>query len=153
MNSVIFILSGIFIQQVVGTNNQSDNLTINKILAVTETLQTGSRSQNNDTATIATLTNYGLIIKTNVDVSQLTLSDSDAELSETVLTLFPNPSNDIVTFSINQINSASVFDIKGRRVLEVNSSSFSVKGLAKGVYILRAITANGAAISKKLIKN
>jgi hypothetical protein len=85
------------------------------------------------------------------DLSAL-LSSNSFVLSQ--FNIFPNPTNDIVSFSDNSIKTVTVYDINGRKVLSTtNSNSFSVKTLAKGIYIVKAIGENNAIATKKLIKN
>ncbi|WP_430467131.1 T9SS type A sorting domain-containing protein [Winogradskyella ouciana] len=102
---------------------------------------------------IALLTNYGLLVKSGIDISQFTLSDNDVELSENETTLFPNPSKDKVSFSNKNIHSVTVYDINGRLVSTAQSNIFSIKGLNAGIYIVKAQLENGSEIIKKIIKN
>jgi len=98
------------------------------------------------------LTNYGLLMKTGIDVSNLTLSTDDASLKDTNLFLYPNPAKDRVSFSDNSIKNITVYDINGRKVLSTtNSNSFSVKTLAQGVYIVKGTNDNNVVVTKKLV--
>ncbi|MBT8324670.1 MAG: T9SS type A sorting domain-containing protein, partial [Winogradskyella sp.] len=108
---------------------------------------------NSTEALLAILTSYGLLIKTGVDVSQLTLSTEDTIVKNNEPLIYPNPSSNMVSFLGDTIASATIYDVNGRFIKDVKSSSFSVKDLAKGVYILKAKTNTGASISRKLIKN
>jgi len=98
------------------------------------------------------LTNYGILIKTAIDISNLLLSADDVSLKDTNLLLYPNPANDLVSFSDNSIKNIEVYDINGRRVLNTtNTSSFSVKTLAQGIYIVKGTNDNNVIVTKKLI--
>lgn len=153
-NSGDLIMGNVLEQQGVVSNNESDNLTVNKILVVEENAQSGSRFQNNtNTATMAMLTNYGLLLKTDLDLSQITLTDEEVKLNGEQVVLFPNPSTDIVSFSNKQIDSATVYDLNGRLVLTARDNTFSVKSLSSGVYLVKAKLENGSEITRKLIKN
>ncbi|MFC0603464.1 T9SS type A sorting domain-containing protein [Winogradskyella pulchriflava] len=99
------------------------------------------------------LTNYGILVKTGVDISQLTLSDNDFEPNGGNITLFPNPSSDIVSFSNDQIDSAMVYDLNGRLILTASENTFSVKNLNTGIYTVKAKLNNGLFVVRKLIKN
>ena len=90
-------------------------------------------------AIVVLLTNYGLLIQKGIDISNITLGTEDYNLVDSSITIYPNPSNDIVTFLNKLFTSVSIFDINGRHVLDVKSRSFSVKDLAKGVYIVKGI--------------
>ncbi|NNE33542.1 MAG: T9SS type A sorting domain-containing protein, partial [Winogradskyella sp.] len=132
--------------------SEPKDIIISKFL-ILENPGVGTSSQNNDMATIALSTNYGLLLKTDLDLSQLTLSDDDVALSDTSFNLIPNPSNDMVSFSDKTITTASLYDLNGRHIMNIESQSFSVKDVSKGIYIVKATTQNGATISSKLIKN
>ncbi|MDT0557990.1 T9SS type A sorting domain-containing protein [Ichthyenterobacterium sp. W332] len=67
--------------------------------------------------------------------------------------LFPNPATDLISFSDDTINRIEVFDINGRKVLSANDYTISVKGLSKGIYIVKGTTANAIVVLKKMIKN
>jgi Secretion system C-terminal sorting domain len=111
-----------------------------------------SRQGDQTLAFIALLTNYGVLIKTGVDITNLILSTDDVSLKNTGLLLYPNPANDMVSFSNNSIKTITVYDINGRKVLSTeNSASFSVKTLAQGVYIVKGISDNNVVVTKKLI--
>ena len=65
-------------------------------------------------------------------------------------TIYPNPSNDIVNIEIRDVNnipekgetvSGELFDMMGQLKSKVeisnNKATFSVKGLNKGIYVLK----------------
>jgi hypothetical protein len=98
------------------------------------------------------LTNYGLLIKTAIDVSNLLLDTNDVFIKDSTLLLYPNPANDIVSFSDNSIKNIAVYDINGHKILSTtNSNSFSVKTLAQGIYIVKGTSDNNVVVTKKLI--
>jgi len=97
-------------------------------------------------------TNYGLLINTAIDYSSLTLSNDEVVLNDSDLIMYPNPANDIVSFSDKTINKIEVFDLNGRKVVEKASNTFSVESLITGIYIIKATNTNNQTISKKLIK-
>lgn len=72
--------------------------------------------------------------------------------------IYPNPTNDIVTISKNnslEISAVSITDINGRVVKEIVSneiSTINVADLNAGVYFLKVTTAEGVGTTK-LIKN
>ncbi len=68
------------------------------------------------------------------------------------ITLYPNPTNDIVSFSDTTIKHIEVFDLNGRKVLTENNSTFSVKHLAQGIYIVKGTNTDNISVSRKLIK-
>ncbi|MBT8394105.1 MAG: T9SS type A sorting domain-containing protein, partial [Bacteroidia bacterium] len=82
-----------------------------------------------------------------------TLGLENIEDNSAHVSLFPNPANDVMSFSDTSINEVTVFDINGRKVLYSQSNSISVNSLSKGVYIVKGITADNISITRKLIKN
>jgi Secretion system C-terminal sorting domain len=111
-----------------------------------------SRQINVTKATLVLLTNYGLLIKTGIDISSFLLKTDNVSLKDTNLLLYPNPANDMVNFSDNSIKTIAVYDINGRKVLSTtNSNSFSVKTLAQGIYIVKGTSDNNVVVTKKLI--
>lgn len=137
------------------TNTPSDFLVINSKLTIEEppgNSRTQKAQNQNDAATMVMLTNYGMLIKTGIDISNLILSTEDVSLKDANLLLYPNPANDIVSFSDNSIKTITVYDINGRKVLSTtNSNSFSVKTLAQGIYIIKGTSDNNVVVTKKLI--
>ncbi|EDP72829.1 hypothetical protein FBALC1_17047 [Flavobacteriales bacterium ALC-1] len=107
---------------------------------------------NNTEAMIVLLTNYGILLKTGIDISNLSLNTQDYTIDNEVK-LYPNPTNDLVSISDKNIISVEVFDINGKSVLETKSSTLSVRHLANGIYIIKAKTQDGSEAVRKLIKN
>ena len=108
--------------------------------------------QNNATnSTMVLLTNYGLLIKSGIDLSALLLNtNNDNEISNSV-NLMPNPANNHVSFNSDKITALTVYDINGRMVLEQTGNGFTVTSLAKGVYIVKGKTNEKLTVTKKLI--
>ncbi len=80
-----------------------------------------------------------------------TLSVSEEE-SFTV-EVYPNPVSDLITVTNNAVSRITIFDIKGRNVLETNQKQFSLANLESGVYFLRAESDNNTYAVRKIIKN
>ncbi|MBK7310666.1 MAG: T9SS type A sorting domain-containing protein [Sphingobacteriaceae bacterium] len=69
--------------------------------------------------------------------------------------IYPNPSSNILNLKITDgksIESYSIMDILGRKVLEQkeNSTQINIEGLNKGIYQL--ITSEGKSYTSKFIK-
>ena len=88
------------------------------------------------------------------------LSVEDSTQFEDSITLFPNPSGGTVTLSYignGLLNKATVVDINGRIIRELNLSDFNqsrrfdISALSAGVYLIR-IEADNASTVKRLIK-
>ena len=107
---------------------------------------------SNTEAMIVLLTNYGILLKTGIDISNLSLGTQDYTIDNDVK-LYPNPANDLMSMSDKSIISIEVFDVSGKSVLATKSNTLSVKHLTNGIYIIKAKTQNGSEIVRKLIKN
>ena len=72
------------------------------------------------------------------------------------ITLYPNPTQDIVTLSAAEttIVAVQLFDINGKEIeMNINpQNQFSMRSLTKGIYLLKIETMQGS-ITKKLVKN
>lgn len=99
------------------------------------------------------LTNYGMLVKSGIDISGLSLGVEDYGLDDNAAILYPNPSNDIVSFSDTSIREIEIYDINGRKVLSDEGRTISVKTLSKGIYIVKGTTSENISITRKLIKN
>jgi hypothetical protein len=90
------------------------------------------------------------------DVS-ITLCDSpDAVIEmpwwENDVTLFPNPSNDLVEIKTNEpIDVVTVFDAVGRVVYTGSDDIISISLLASGVYVVRVEMKNGLVANRRLV--
>jgi hypothetical protein len=74
------------------------------------------------------------------------------ELNNVNLSVYPNPSNSMITLSSNEaIETVEIYDISGKLVQQENVNSFSIEQLEVGVYQLIITTSKGIAQSK-LIK-
>ncbi|EDP72827.1 hypothetical protein FBALC1_17037 [Flavobacteriales bacterium ALC-1] len=97
-------------------------------------------------------TNYGLLINTAIDYSSIAL-DVDEVSTAIDFKLYPNPANDIVSITDENIVSVEVYDLNGRNILSTKSNTFSIKHLSNGVYILKILGEDNYEVTKKLIKN
>jgi len=95
-------------------------------------------------------TNYGLLIKSDIDYSSF-LSVEENELTKNKVNIYPNPSSNIITIDAKQFKSVSVFDLNGRIVLESEKEKINVSELANGIYIAKIKLESNVEVSKKLI--
>ena len=76
---------------------------------------------------------------------------------ENSVAVYPNPAIDVISIAVSddlQINEVSIYNIAGQEVLKTNQTdSINVSGLATGTYFLKATSANGNILTKKIIKN
>ncbi len=104
-------------------------------------------------ALMVILTNYGILVKSGVDISGLSLKIEDHSLEDSTTSLYPNPSNDMASFLNGSIGTIEVYDMNGRNVLNSVGNSISVKNLSNGIYIVKGKTSENISVNRKLIKN
>ena len=95
------------------------------------------------------LSNYVLRLKGN---SVLSTND----FIKDKITLYPNPTQNILNFSLPETNTATAYEIYnllGEKLSNgnLNSNSINVSALAKGVFMVKLITENGV-LTEKFIK-
>lgn len=97
---------------------------------------------------------------TNIDAGEIFSTDcatvSLPELSESLLSIFPNPATNEITVSNIVVPSVlSVCDINGKilinKIIKYSNEKIDLSGIAKGVYIIKMKDDN-AIITSKLIK-
>ncbi len=84
-------------------------------------------------------------------VTDETLSTVDIEFNDTVI--YPNPTVGSLTINNDHIIDVRLFDLNGREVYRTNRSQFSIASLTSGMYVLRALNADGQQLTKKIIKH
>jgi hypothetical protein len=91
------------------------------------------------------------IFSTNLNKS---LSQNEIELSETDLTIYPNPFSDHFEIRTSDVNFAGVyvFDINGKLLLtsDEQQRTFDMNNFSKGIYLVKDIYTGKTF---KLIKN
>lgn len=108
-------------------------------------------------------TNKNMLIVSNEVSGTTTIyeieSNFNASLSETNkadFTLFPNPTNGILSINGNEnIKEIKVIDVSGKMVMSQsgNNSTISLENLENGVYFVQIVTENNSIITKKVVKN
>ncbi len=93
------------------------------------------------------VTSYGSKLKKWSDVksplvnkmNEVFAADSNLgidDLSALNISIFPNPSDDVVTIS-TEVKNITVFDMTGKKVLVTNQNRFSIAPLSQGMYLLQ----------------
>lgn len=92
------------------------------------------------------------LVGMNVETSSLSIQDINQDNSH-ALTLFPNPTSNMVSLNITP-QSIAVFDISGKRIKKDQSgaTSLNLSTLNQGLYIFKIHTMDGKVFFKKLIK-
>lgn len=99
-------------------------------------------------------------LSNNVFCQVLLTNTKERLLSESKVSIYPNPASKEITIEIDQnsiINSISLFDIGGQMIqrfarLDSYKSNIPVFNLQRGLYIMRIETPNGV-INKKILLN
>lgn len=68
--------------------------------------------------------------------------------------IFPNPVSQNLTISISEMlayNSASIYSIEGKKLMETDEKTIDVSSLKSGVYFITIETTQGT-ITKKIVK-
>ncbi len=85
--------------------------------------------------------------------------ETTSDLNTTIhITIFPNPSDGLLTISQNEIiQEIVVFDILGNNVMKLgsegsNSTSLDLSDLAKGIYYVRIKSNNNFSVEKVILK-
>ena len=111
-----------------------------------------SAIQYNDTLYLGTL-HDSIIGKIPIPI-QILLSSSDYSSSQFDFSIYPNPTKENITISIDNFNGnilTKVYDLKGNELQNSNETTISLKDYAKGVYIIK-VSYGDRAKEVKLIK-
>jgi len=77
------------------------------------------------------------------------------DLKATEVSIYPNPSSDIITIETSQIQSITIVDVQGRTVKHIkhngNTIRTDVSDLKKGLYFVQVQTANEKHMAKLII--
>ncbi len=84
-------------------------------------------------------------------------NNNNIEQQDLLLSIFPNPTNDKVTFlSKEPLQTIKIFDLSGKRIAEFNPISnkteIDLSGSINGIYIVKAIAEEGEIQVRKIIK-
>ena len=97
-----------------------------------------SAIQYNDTLYLGTL-HDSLIGKIPIP-TEILLSNTESISQKSDFTIYPNPTNENITISVNNHNgniNTEVYDIIGNRIQSTNKTNISLSDYANGIYILK----------------
>jgi hypothetical protein len=94
----------------------------------------------------------GFIHKYNF--SRFNLSVNENNIFNDSLSIFPNPTNSIITINSvkNSIFKVSIYDINGRFLFQTNNSTIDISDLPSSIYLLKIVLDNGNIINRKIVK-
>ncbi len=95
--------------------------------------------------------NHAIEICGLFNTSMLTPNGVDISAPATPISIYPNPTTDIVNVSAEGLREVNLLDLNGRVLSTTSSPRVDVSGFAAGVYFLRVVTDNGIA-REKLVK-
>lgn len=91
----------------------------------------------------------------NIVITSENLSTTPFDKNSVVV--YPNPAKDVVSLTLpnnTEVTEVLVYNVTGQEVLRTNQTqNINVSDLANGAYFLKAVTTNGATLTKKIIKN
>lgn len=94
---------------------------------------------------------YTWMIKATTSATEVTPTAIDG-IENSNVTLYPNPTSNVLHIQAEGVQEVSVVDLSGRTVMTKNNTNVINMGeLANGVYFVRVITNNGVA-SQKVVK-
>jgi len=96
---------------------------------------------------------YINIIEYDLNAQTISLNTNDTKLDNKIQ-LFPNPTNSRLSLNSDKDYNIEVFDLNGRKIMEVEGNNLDMSNLSKATYIVKAFDkASKETYSYKVIKN
>ena len=93
------------------------------------------------------------IIEYDLDAQTISLNTNDIKL-DNKMQLFPNPTNSRLSLNSDKDYNIEVFDLNGRKIMEVEGNNLDMSNLSKATYIVKAFDkASKETYSYKVIRN
>ncbi|MHA3789623.1 T9SS type A sorting domain-containing protein [Flavobacterium hauense] len=111
-----------------------------------------SLAMGNDTSEWFQMINMEQLYELTAECSVL----GAADFNLVALSVFPNPANDVLNIALpdgSEIAKIEIYTIAGQKIQETGNEAINVPGLAPGVYIIKAQTADNRAYNGKFMKN
>jgi len=104
-------------------------------------------NSNSDCETVFNIIEYDLAAQT------ISLNTNDIKLDGKIK-LFPNPTNSILSLNSDKDYNIEVFDLNGRKIMEVEGNNLDMSNLSKATYIVKAFDkASKETYSYKVVRN
>ena len=86
--------------------------------------------------------------------SILSVENEPIEIYENELTLYPNPTSDLLQIQLKnqQFDRAVLYDLSGKKIKESDINRMSLHNLNTGLYFVKVHTTSGNVITSKVIK-
>ncbi len=98
----------------------------------------------------------GFVQIDNVEITCTTCTPASVDdFSKLKFTISPNPAQDIVRVTSNDIlEKMELYSLTGAKILEFKGNNYiNMNGISSGIYLLKVHSENGSVATKKLIKN
>jgi poly(beta-D-mannuronate) lyase len=131
--------------QVVATDNCDDNLTVSQSPAPgTNTSSCSVTITVTDDLGNSSTVSFSVNISTNASSSEYVNSD--------ILSIYPNPTNGVITIEGADVTSIDIFDISGRIIKSVlvndSKTSIDLSDQAQGIYLMKIYTGDSVLVKK-----
>ncbi|WP_312419859.1 BspA family leucine-rich repeat surface protein [Epilithonimonas sp.] len=99
------------------------------------------------------INNKGWFISEDLYSETCNSSLAATDIENRGILLYPNPVKDILNFS-EEVSNIKITDLSGKIVTQISANGKSVNfaNLAKGVYVISAVTKSGGTVSRKIVK-
>lgn len=96
---------------------------------------------------------YGTWVKDDTATYSENCLLSVNDINKKQFSVYPNPVKEILNFS-EEVSNVKITDVSGRTIKAVSTTekSVNISNLAKGMYVISAVTKSGEVVSKKIIK-
>ena len=93
------------------------------------------------------------IVEYDLDAQTIALNTNDIKL-DNKMQLFPNPTNSRLSLNSEKDYNIEVFDLTGRKIMEVQGNNLDMSNLSKATYIVKVFDkASKETYSYKVIRN
>lgn len=93
------------------------------------------------------------IIEYDLNAQTISLNTNDIKLDGKIK-LFPNPTNSMLSLNSDKDYNIEVFDLNGRKIMEVEGNNLDMSNLSKATYIVKAFDkASKETYSYKVVRN
>ena len=122
------------------------------LLATSYINEIGLVFENNEYSDFTEIEDVAENIIAQYDLSGWQL-DIDESIFENNITVYPNPTQNILNVKFNDFEKLEVYNIMGQLILRSDSETINVSDFENGVYVVKIYGKDGGSYSSKFIKN